>query len=219
MARAHCCRWAATHVKLNDWTHGPMKRPTAIAGGIVAALVALGAVAGAFVWTPEIAPIDPSRQARLDPEPMRKGANLAALGDCNTCHTAPDGQAFAGGLPMPTPFGTRLLNRRHSGLEEHGRHAHRVGAGHGRIFGRLHDDGAGDAVRPLRRNDEVHLAGDAAPGLADEKPANMVAIALEGAGGRTPPTITFLISPSVWQPTTAIWRDDLMRPPSKKRLG
>ncbi|HKM80724.1 MAG TPA: hypothetical protein VJY15_07150, partial [Candidatus Acidoferrum sp.] len=73
-----------------------MKRPTAIAGGIVAALVALGAVAGAFVWTPEIAPIDPSRQARLDPEPMRKGANLAALGDCNTCHTAPDGQAFAG---------------------------------------------------------------------------------------------------------------------------
>jgi mono/diheme cytochrome c family protein len=83
-----------------------MNRPTAIAGGIVAALVALGAIAVAFVWTPEIAPIDPSRQARLDPGLVRKGANLAALGDCNTCHTAPDGQAFAGGLPMPTPFGT-----------------------------------------------------------------------------------------------------------------
>ena len=40
-----------------------------------------------------------------------------------------------------------LLNRRHSGLEEHGRHAHRVGAGHGRIFGRLHDDGAGEQSR------------------------------------------------------------------------
>ncbi len=37
-----------------------------------------------------------------------------------------------------------LLNRRHSGLEEHGRHAHRVGAGHRRIFGRLHDGGAGE---------------------------------------------------------------------------
>jgi Cytochrome c len=83
-----------------------MKRPTAKAGGIVAALVALGAIAVAFVWTPEIAPIDPSRQARLDPGLVRKGVNLAALGDCNTCHTAPDGQAFAGGLPMPTPFGT-----------------------------------------------------------------------------------------------------------------
>jgi mono/diheme cytochrome c family protein len=79
-----------------------MKRPTAKAGGIVAALVALGAIAVAFVWTP----IDPTRQARLDPGLVRKGANLAALGDCNTCHTAPDGQAFAGGLPMPTPFGT-----------------------------------------------------------------------------------------------------------------
>jgi mono/diheme cytochrome c family protein len=69
-------------------------------------LVALGAVAVALVWTPEIAPIDPGRQAHLDPELVRKGANLAALGDCNSCHTAPDGQAFAGGLPMPTPFGT-----------------------------------------------------------------------------------------------------------------
>jgi mono/diheme cytochrome c family protein len=83
-----------------------MTRPTAIAGGMVATLVALGAVTVAFVWTPEIAPIDPNRQARLDPERVRKGANLAALGDCNTCHTAPDGQAFSGGLPIPTPFGT-----------------------------------------------------------------------------------------------------------------
>ena len=83
-----------------------MNRPMAIAGRVVVALVALGAVAVAFAWTPEIAPIDPSRQGRLDPELVRKGANLAALGDCNTCHTAPDGQAFAGGLPMPTPFGT-----------------------------------------------------------------------------------------------------------------
>jgi mono/diheme cytochrome c family protein len=83
-----------------------MKTPTAIAVGIVATLVAIGAAAVASVWTPEIAPIDPSRQARLDPELVRKGANLAALGDCNTCHTAPDGQDFAGGLPVPTPFGT-----------------------------------------------------------------------------------------------------------------
>jgi mono/diheme cytochrome c family protein len=83
-----------------------MNCPTAIAGGTVIALVALGAIAMAFVWTPEIAPIDPSRLARLDPGLVRKGAKLAALGDCNTCHAAPDGEAFAGGQPMPTPFGT-----------------------------------------------------------------------------------------------------------------
>ncbi|HEY1943041.1 MAG TPA: cytochrome c [Roseiarcus sp.] len=82
-----------------------MKRSTAIAGTAATAFVALGGAAMAFIWKPEIAPIDPSRLARFDPELVRKGANLAALGDCNTCHTAPDGQPFAGGLPLPTPVG------------------------------------------------------------------------------------------------------------------
>ena len=37
---------------------------------------------------------------------MALGARLAAIGNCNVCHTAPGGAPFAGGLALPTPFGT-----------------------------------------------------------------------------------------------------------------
>tara|TARA_R110002049_G_scaffold85550_9_gene217476 strand:- start:14322 stop:15869 length:1548 start_codon:yes stop_codon:yes gene_type:complete len=38
---------------------------------------------------------------------VRRGEYLAQLGDCIACHTTTDGgPAFAGGLPIPTPFGT-----------------------------------------------------------------------------------------------------------------
>ena len=37
---------------------------------------------------------------------VRQGEYLARAGDCVACHTAPTGSLFAGGLAMPTPFGT-----------------------------------------------------------------------------------------------------------------
>jgi mono/diheme cytochrome c family protein len=37
---------------------------------------------------------------------VQQGLYLARAGDCIACHTAPTGRLFAGGLPMPTPFGT-----------------------------------------------------------------------------------------------------------------
>jgi mono/diheme cytochrome c family protein len=37
---------------------------------------------------------------------IRRGEYLAHAGDCIACHTQHDGPAFAGGLPMVTPFGT-----------------------------------------------------------------------------------------------------------------
>lgn len=37
---------------------------------------------------------------------IERGRYLAVLGDCTACHTAPDGQPFAGGLALQTPFGT-----------------------------------------------------------------------------------------------------------------
>jgi mono/diheme cytochrome c family protein len=37
---------------------------------------------------------------------IKRGEYLAYAGDCIACHTQHDGQAFAGGLPMVTPFGT-----------------------------------------------------------------------------------------------------------------
>ena len=41
-------------------------------------------------------------------EAIRRGEYLTRLGDCIACHTIakPDAAAFAGGLPIPTPFGT-----------------------------------------------------------------------------------------------------------------
>ena len=37
---------------------------------------------------------------------VARGEYLARAGDCVACHTARGGQPFAGGLPIPTPFGT-----------------------------------------------------------------------------------------------------------------
>lgn len=59
-----------------------------------------------FAWRPALAPIVPVASPGFDPGLVRRGAELAALGDCNTCHTAPQGKTFAGGRPLETPFGT-----------------------------------------------------------------------------------------------------------------
>jgi mono/diheme cytochrome c family protein len=41
-----------------------------------------------------------------DPATIAKGQYLARAGDCIACHTNPGDALFAGGRPMPTPFGT-----------------------------------------------------------------------------------------------------------------
>jgi mono/diheme cytochrome c family protein len=73
--------------------------------GIV--LVVLIAFGGFYWWQsrPEL-PALAQTPTGFPREQMERGAQLAALGDCTTCHTAPDGRPFAGGLPVPTPFGT-----------------------------------------------------------------------------------------------------------------
>jgi mono/diheme cytochrome c family protein len=37
---------------------------------------------------------------------IEKGAQLALIGDCATCHTKSGGEKYSGGVPLPTPFGT-----------------------------------------------------------------------------------------------------------------
>lgn len=44
--------------------------------------------------------------ARPEPAQVKHGAYIAVQGDCAACHTAPGGQAFAGGYGLQTPFGT-----------------------------------------------------------------------------------------------------------------
>ena len=73
-------------------------------GLAVAILVAFGGFY-AWQWRGELPPATASAHA-FDPGIVAKGAQLAALGNCATCHTRPGGKPYAGGLPVETPFGT-----------------------------------------------------------------------------------------------------------------
>jgi mono/diheme cytochrome c family protein len=76
-----------------------------IIGSIVATAVIVAAVT-AVVWRPAISAIDPPTAQSFDSALVKKGRDLAAIGNCNDCHTVRGGRDFAGGLPVPTPFGT-----------------------------------------------------------------------------------------------------------------
>jgi mono/diheme cytochrome c family protein len=73
---------------------------------VIAALIAGALAAFAVAWRPTIAAIAPPAPSSFDPALVKRGRDLAAIGNCNTCHTVRGGQNYAGGLPVPTPFGT-----------------------------------------------------------------------------------------------------------------
>jgi len=74
---------------------------------LFAALVVAGAaVAFAVAWRPGIAAVDPPSPETFDQTLVKRGRDLVAIGNCSTCHTLRGGQDFAGGRPVPTPFGT-----------------------------------------------------------------------------------------------------------------
>jgi mono/diheme cytochrome c family protein len=78
-----------------------------IIGGVVAALVIGGAAACfAIAWRPAIGAIDPPSRQSFDPVLVKRGRELAAIGNCSDCHTVRGSRNFAGGLAVPTPFGT-----------------------------------------------------------------------------------------------------------------
>lgn len=60
----------------------------------------------ALAWRTEIAAITPPTRASFDSQLVSRGAQLAAIGNCVVCHTAPLGRPYAGGYPMHTQFGT-----------------------------------------------------------------------------------------------------------------
>jgi mono/diheme cytochrome c family protein len=78
-----------------------MKRILAV--GVIALVAGLGAF---FLHSRE-SPREPRAQ-RLDSrvKQIAHGEYLARAGDCMACHTGRGGKAYAGGVPIPTPFGT-----------------------------------------------------------------------------------------------------------------
>jgi mono/diheme cytochrome c family protein len=84
-----------------------MARQRRIITGVVAVvLVAIAATGFVVAWRPSMAAIAPPRPDSFDPAIVKRGRELAAIGNCNTCHTVRGGGNYAGGLPVPTPFGT-----------------------------------------------------------------------------------------------------------------
>lgn len=78
-----------------------------IIGSAVATALVGGAVAAfAITWRPAIAALDQPSPQTFDAALVKRGRALAAIGNCNSCHTVRGGKDFAGGLPVPTPFGT-----------------------------------------------------------------------------------------------------------------
>jgi len=64
---------------------------------------------GAFAWAsryPELDPITRPDPSAFDRELIERGRALAGIGDCEVCHTGLSGIPYAGGLALPTPFGT-----------------------------------------------------------------------------------------------------------------
>jgi mono/diheme cytochrome c family protein len=76
-----------------------------IAGGVAVILIAGAAAVFVVAWRPAIAAIDPPAAASFDAGLVKHGRELAAIGNCSNCHTLRGGKDYAGGLPVPTPFG------------------------------------------------------------------------------------------------------------------
>jgi mono/diheme cytochrome c family protein len=68
----------------------------------VLALVGCGALGGHGPMDE----VNPPARTAFDRALVRRGQMLASLGDCSSCHSARDGASYAGGVPVPTPFGT-----------------------------------------------------------------------------------------------------------------
>jgi len=72
-------------------------------------VLVLAGIGGFFGWAarvPEIAPIAAPEPSSFSDNVVQQGEMLATIGDCVVCHTKTGGQEFAGGLALPTPFGT-----------------------------------------------------------------------------------------------------------------
>ena len=72
---------------------------------VLAILIGIAATA-VYILHPRALPA-PAQAARPSAETrlLARGEYLARAGDCVACHTEINGQPFAGGRPMPTPFG------------------------------------------------------------------------------------------------------------------
>jgi mono/diheme cytochrome c family protein len=76
------------------------------AGSFVATAGLAAAALVACATEQVLAPAEPPARSAFDAALIARGAQLAAIGNCNSCHTAERGPPYAGGRALHTPFGT-----------------------------------------------------------------------------------------------------------------
>jgi len=69
---------------------------------ITLALVAAAAILGfgLLAWRSEIDAVSPAKAGSFGAELIQRGAHLAAIGNCISCHTLQNGETLAGGVPI-----------------------------------------------------------------------------------------------------------------------
>ena len=72
----------------------------------LATAVVGGAVLVALSWHATLPAMPQPSADAFAPALIRRGATLAAIGNCAGCHSAPGRPAFSGGAPVETPFGS-----------------------------------------------------------------------------------------------------------------
>jgi mono/diheme cytochrome c family protein len=76
------------------------------AGVALAIAVAVLGLLLVLAHRPAIASVERPDPRSFDPALVARGANLARIGNCVSCHQAGGGRPYAGGYPIKTPFGT-----------------------------------------------------------------------------------------------------------------
>jgi mono/diheme cytochrome c family protein len=77
-----------------------------IVSAILVIVVVCAIIGALLVWKPQIDPVETENASAFNSGLVAKGAELAAIGNCADCHTAPGGKSYAGSRALPTPFGT-----------------------------------------------------------------------------------------------------------------
>ena len=80
------------------------RHPAALVGAVLLLIAVLATFL--LVWRRPLAAVAPPAPATFSADQVSEGAALAAIGNCQGCHTTRGGSPFAGGVPLPTPFGT-----------------------------------------------------------------------------------------------------------------
>jgi len=89
----------------------PRKRLLWAGAAAICAVGALGlGIAAWVVYEPEIPKIPRPAASSFSADQIKRGEQLATVGDCIVCHTKDNGPPFAGSRALPTPFGTLYSN-------------------------------------------------------------------------------------------------------------